>query len=255
VVNYLNPEQMQQLKEVGTYLRQQRLEKSISIEEIAAQTFISVRILKAVEAGESEDLPQAVFIQGFIRRYAKALGINSESVAESFVVNPPPAEVEVPPEEPPPKPSKPIPIYFISVPIAIAVGIAAAVGLLQILHQGRTSAPVQVQKSPLAKPVKTAIKSPSPSPAVTPSVAPTPNSPIEVTLNLQGQSWLRVVVDGKTEFEGLLDKGDRKTWTAQKQLTIRSGNAGAVLVSFNNGESKPLGPKDDIKEVTYTPIR
>jgi len=252
-VNYLNPEQMQQLKEVGTYLRQQRLEKSISIEEIAAQTFISVRILKAVEAGESEDLPQAVFIQGFIRRYAKALGIDSEAVAESFVVNPPPVEVEASPEEPPPKQSKPIPIYFISVPIAIAVGITAAVGILQTLHQGRTSAPVQVQKSPVAEPVKTAIQPPSPSP--TPSVEPTPNSPIEVTLNIQGQSWLRVVVDGKTEFEGLLDKGDRKTWTAQKQLTIRSGNAGAVLVSFNNGESKPLGPKDDIKEVTYTPIR
>lgn len=253
MVNYLNPEQMQQLKEVGTYLRQQRLEKSISIEEIAAQTFISVRILKAVEEGESEDLPQAVFIQGFIRRYAKALGIDSETVAQSFVVNPPP--VEAPPEELPPKPSKPIPIYFISVPIAIAVGITAAVGLLQILQQGRTSTPVQGQKSPVAEPVKTAIKPPSPSPSPTPSVEPTPNSPIEVTLNIQGQSWLRVVVDGKTEFEGLLDKGDRKTWTAQKQLTIRSGNAGAVLVSFNNGESKPLGPKDDIKEVTYTPIR
>lgn len=252
-MNYLNPEQMQQLKEVGTYLRQQRLEKSISIEEIAAQTFISVRILKAVEEGESEDLPQAVFIQGFIRRYAKALGIDSEAVAQSFVVNPPP--VEAPPEEPPPKPSKPIPIYFISVPIAIAVGITAAVGLVQILQQGRTSPPVQGQKSPVAEPVKTAIKPPSPSPSPTPSVEPKPNSPIEVTLNIQGQSWLRVVVDGKTEFEGLLDKGDRKTWTAQKQLTIRSGNAGAVLVSFNNGESKPLGPKDDIKEVTYTPIR
>ncbi|WP_137666715.1 DUF4115 domain-containing protein [Sphaerospermopsis reniformis] len=45
---------------------------------------------------------------------------------------------------------------------------------------------------------------------------------------------LQVKADGKTEFEGIFSKGDRKTWKAKKSLTVRYGNAGVVLVSWNN---------------------
>jgi hypothetical protein len=74
-----------------------------------------------------------------------------------------------------------------------------------------------------------------------------------VTVELQGESWVRVKADGKTMFVGTLNKGERKTWTANKKLTIRSGNAGAVLVSANKSEQKPLGDLGRAKTVTFTP--
>jgi hypothetical protein len=72
-------------------------------------------------------------------------------------------------------------------------------------------------------------------------------------LSFKDESWLRVIVDGKTEFEGILTKGIEKTWTAKKQLTIRVGNAGGVMTSLNKQEPKLLGRLSEVKEVTFTP--
>lgn len=99
---------------------------------------------------------------------------------------------------------------------------------------------------------------PTPSSALT-TITPTPSpqeattTPVEVTLELQDKSWLRVKVDGKTEFEGELKKGDKKTWTAKKEVMVRSGNAGAVLISTNKKQPAPLGSMGSIKQVTFTP--
>ena len=72
-------------------------------------------------------------------------------------------------------------------------------------------------------------------------------------MNIEEQSWVRVIVDGKTQFQGTLTKGTQKTWTAKKQLTLRAGNAGGVSISFNQGEPKVFGLLGDVKEVTFTP--
>ncbi len=80
----LNPEQAEQLKEIGAYLRLHRQEQSISTEEVAAKTFIQSRLLKALEEGQLEQLPEPVFIQGFIRRYADALKLDGAALAETF---------------------------------------------------------------------------------------------------------------------------------------------------------------------------
>ncbi|HEY9650867.1 MAG TPA: DUF4115 domain-containing protein, partial [Coleofasciculaceae cyanobacterium] len=76
--------------------------------------------------------------------------------------------------------------------------------------------------------------------------------PLEVTASLKEESWLRVVADGKTLFEGILTKGDRQTWTAKNELMIRAGNAGAVSVSLNQGEAKLLGIRGAVAEEKFT---
>jgi len=101
-VNHLTTAQEEQLKAIGAYLRHCREEQERSIEEIALKTFISLRSLKALEAGRCEDLPEPVFVQGFIRRYAETLNLDSTQLLESFateVVSEPPdspdSQVEV----------------------------------------------------------------------------------------------------------------------------------------------------------------
>ncbi|NEQ17205.1 MAG: helix-turn-helix domain-containing protein, partial [Moorea sp. SIO3E2] len=44
-------------------------------------------ILQALEAGQSEPLPEPVYIQGFIRRYAEFLGLDGPGIAKTFPVN------------------------------------------------------------------------------------------------------------------------------------------------------------------------
>ncbi|MDZ8260824.1 helix-turn-helix transcriptional regulator [Nostoc sp. ChiQUE01b] len=83
----LNEAQVEQLKEITTRLRQVRQEKSIRIEEIASQTMLRVGILQALEEDRFEELPEPIFLQGFIRRYGDALGLDGNALSYSLITN------------------------------------------------------------------------------------------------------------------------------------------------------------------------
>ena len=79
--------QAEQLKEIGSRLSQERQSRSLSLEAVATKTFIPLRLLNAIEAGRIDLLPEPVFIQGFIRRYADLLGLDGSSISKEFSVN------------------------------------------------------------------------------------------------------------------------------------------------------------------------
>lgn len=74
------------------------------------------------------------------------------------------------------------------------------------------------------------------------------NKPVNVGIVMKGQSWLRIIVDGKTEFEGVLDEGKKLTWSGDRQISIRAGNASSVGLSYNNQQIKTLGREGEIAE-------
>ena len=61
----------------GTFLREQREKRQVSLADVSQSTKLSVSSLKLMEAGNLEDLPPDVFVRGFIRCYAKSIGIPS----------------------------------------------------------------------------------------------------------------------------------------------------------------------------------
>jgi len=287
-VNLLNEAQEQQLKEISKYLLQVRQEKGIRIEEVAAKTNIRLYFLQCLDAGKFAELPEPVYIQGFIRRYADILGLDGQALAKTFSVSGESAIQEShrhEEEQIKQRPKLRIPLF---VPYVLLLAVAA-VGLIYVLNpklitqslankqDSETTTPKQANPSPLtvAPQAQTpdlpeSIVSDSENSSTSSTTADvgdssttTPsatlgnennaNSAVAVTLELQGNSWLQVTADGKTEFVGELTKGDRRTWTAKKQLTVRSGNAGAVLVSVNEKPAEPLGSNGIVKEVTYTP--
>lgn len=238
-MNNLNPAQVEQLKEIGAQLRQQRQEQSISTEQVAAKTFIPLRLLTALEEGQSENLPEPVFIQGFIRRYADVLDLDGDALAKSFPTNLFPTTVETETSEAMPRlPSREIGLYA----LYIVLMAMAATGLFFLVNKPKASQPVVQETS---RPVV-----PQPKRTAKPATA---NAPLQVTINLTDDSWMEVIVDGKTEFEGNLEKGTKKTWIAKKELKIAAGNAGAVLISSNQEKEKLLGELGEVKEMTFTP--
>lgn len=249
-MNNLNSAQVEQLKEIGAKLRQLRQQQAISTEEVAAKTFISSRMLTALEEGQSDHLPEPIFIQGFIRRYAEALDLDGAALANSFPTNNLlPIPLESASEEVAQAPSRAMPLYI----VYLLLMVAAASGLFFLVHTPQTAKPpVPQQKDlPVAQQQKP-VAQPQPAPVTpTPTSSSVTNVPIQVAVNLTDESWMEVIVDGKTEFEGTLTKGTQKTWTAQKQLSITAGNAGAVLISSNQDKQKPLGDLGDVKKVTF----
>jgi cytoskeletal protein RodZ len=83
----LDSEQLDQLKAIGTFLGEVREEEGRTLEDIATKTYIPLRLLKAIEAGQEQVLPEPVFVQGFIRRYGDALGLDGSELSKRFPVN------------------------------------------------------------------------------------------------------------------------------------------------------------------------
>ena len=72
------------LRQVGQELRQAREARSLSILQLHRQTLVPLHQIEALEAGRIDDLPEDVYIRGFIRRIGHALGLNGISMADSL---------------------------------------------------------------------------------------------------------------------------------------------------------------------------
>jgi cytoskeletal protein RodZ len=73
------------MEPLGEYLKQAREKKGLSLEQIASQTRIQERHLQALESEDFAELPAKVFAKGFVRSYAKALGLDEEEALQYFL--------------------------------------------------------------------------------------------------------------------------------------------------------------------------
>jgi len=237
----------EQLVEVGHILQTTRQTQGYTLESMATRTFIRPSLLTAIEQGNFHSLPELVYLRGLIRRYGEALGLDGEALVGRLSV---PTSTMIHPTR-----SKdfsaaqlrPLHLYF----TYIIVLITAISGLSYLL---RRNAPELSALPPLDPLNQSQLQTPSTPSTPVPKAQPTPlDSPIEVEMTLTSPSWLRIVTDGTTEFEGILQPGDTRLLQAKEALTIRAGNAGGVMVSYNNNPVTPLGKPGMVEEVTYSP--
>lgn len=271
-MNRLDPNQVEKLQAIGAQLRQAREDQGMTLEQLSAKTYIPLRSLRALDAGQADSLPEPVFIQGFIRRYGDTVHLDGTALAQTFPLEtapPPPPE----PLEPESAATESFAIEQVPRSTWLAGGAALAIaalllGGISLLNRPKTVAPTL--QAPKTAPPSTAKQAPktAPQPATSQSpknptqpVATTSQqptaagsaAPIEAAMNLTQESWVQVIADGKTAFEGTLPQGAKKTWTAKKQLTVLAGNAGGVVIAINRNAAKPLGKVGEVKEVTFTP--
>jgi cytoskeletal protein RodZ len=249
-----NREQAERLAEMGMRLRELRQEKKIPLEEVAGRTRIQPRLLRAIEQGRLDELPEAVYIHSFLRQYANAIGLNGVQFASEF-----PTILGLPAVRSswrslPGAQLRPMHLYLLYMFLIIA-----AVNGLSFLMNRSAQSPVATIDAQKLQPIPAVTVGPvSPAQSGTTGAAKSKaklgsQDSIRIGVTMTDQSWIRVVADGKTEFEGVLPEGTQKTWTAAKQVVIRAGNAGGVLVAFNEGQATVLGQPGAIGEKIFPP--
>jgi len=73
------------MRELGIFLRQAREEKHMTLAEAADKTKIRQAYLEAIEAGDLASLPEdPVYVRGFVRIYAKVLGLDPDQAAKMY---------------------------------------------------------------------------------------------------------------------------------------------------------------------------
>jgi cytoskeleton protein RodZ len=68
----------------GRYLQAIRLEKKISLEKVSAQTRIGLSSLSMIEQEDLAGLPDEVFVKGFLRSFAGAIGADGDLVIRRY---------------------------------------------------------------------------------------------------------------------------------------------------------------------------
>lgn len=63
---------------IGLYLKKQRELRNIPLQTVSEATKINLRSLQALESSDLNLLPGSVFAKGFVRSYAKAIGLDVE---------------------------------------------------------------------------------------------------------------------------------------------------------------------------------
>ena len=287
-----NLAQKEQLKTIGARLGEERQKRGISLEEIAAKTYIPQRLLSAIDEANLDRLPEPVFIQGFIRRYADAVGLDGTSISKEFTVDlsPLPAptaatlissSVEPTPLRPvvqhTPKPAATTPPKLVEPVVVrdeskrpgdrlpsrplnetpsrlplIALGAAIGLGAIGVFAASFLNRPEE-RPAQVTAPTTTPPLVSSPAPKPKAPAAASPAGTVGVKMNVTEDSWTEVVVDGNAVFEGTLPKGTQRSWSGKKQVVVNAGNAGGVSLSYNNAPFKPMGAVGEVQNVTFPP--
>ncbi len=235
------------LAQIGSKLREWREYHHLSIDDMSARTQIQPRLIHAIESGLTEILPESVYVKGMIKRYADNLGLDGTDIAQHML----PWEAAAVAKttviskqktlglSPVPQ-VKPFHVYL-GYTLAIC-GIGA--GTSHLLNDSIKSQPTPITKI-VVKPLKAA--------GVAPVAIQLPDVPIGISV--KAPTWAQIGIDGTTKFTGSLNPGAQLNWTAKKQVTISTNNAGGLLFSRDLQPPQPLGKIGQKQTVTIKVIK
>ena len=236
----LEEQRTDKLAQMGAQLSATREQHGFSLEEMVMQTRIPRRLLKGIEEANFDDLPEPVYIQGLIRQYADALGYNGAEFASTFPVGTSRVSLKPVWKNPSFAQLRPVHLYLLYVFLILGSvsGLSNWLGnATTIANHTRTiqepdtlagDRKPNVSKAKLVSQIK---------------------KEVQVGVTLKEKSWIQVIADGRTTFEGTLEQGTKRTWTAQKELTVKAGNAGGVLVSVNQQQAKKMGKSGQVQQL------
>ncbi|UQZ37295.1 helix-turn-helix domain-containing protein [Paenibacillus sp. PK3_47] len=70
------------MSELGRHLKEARLQKGMSLDDVQEVTKIRKKYLEAIEAGDYKVLPGSFYVRAFIKTYAEAVGVNPDELME-----------------------------------------------------------------------------------------------------------------------------------------------------------------------------
>jgi transcriptional regulator with XRE-family HTH domain len=220
---------------VGAELRAARERAGLTLAEVAQATKVRPGILKEIEADAHDRLPALTYTLGFVKAYARTVGLDPQAVAllykrESQKGEPVPSLVDLQPLEERRLPSR-------GLVVASSAGALLLVSALVLWSFGLFSGPLPPEPvTPDGTSAPTAALPPAPPPAAAPADGP-------VKLVARDEVWLRVSTagDGTRFFEGTLAKGQVLDLPAGPEFLLRTGRAGALEVRIGAEVLPPLG--------------
>ena len=225
------------MQSLGSYLRELRAARGISLEEVARTTRVGQPYLQALEADAFDRLPAPVFTKGFIRAYCVAVGETPHEALARYreLAGATPSEPSVQVALPPRARGHGPALVSLVLLLVLGLGLFMVVGL-----QGRLKRPV-VAGGPAVSAPKRGSSEPSPT-ASPPSKREEP-SRYRLVARATEPTWVRVQTDDGTVVQELLPAGATREWVSAKRFILTVGNAGGLALELNGQPIPPLGAR------------
>ncbi len=226
---------------LGTYLSGAREAKGIDLHDAAQQTRISTHYLKAMEEEDFSKLPGEVFVRGFLKNYARFLGLDEAEVLKRYQELKPPKQPQpaAPEQRTEVKTNAAVPAKKREIPIEPLVwGAIIFVTLVILLF---VSLPKKAKHADQPAPSAPA----EGGQVAVPEQAPKPEKLYLEIVALE-DVWVLVRTDTSPQKKAVLKKGESVIWSADERFLLSFGSAGAVKLLLNGNELVVKAPKNAV---------
>jgi cytoskeletal protein RodZ len=224
---------------LGQQLKQSREEKSISLQEIAESTHISIRFLQAIENDAYDVLPGGVFNRAFVRKFARQVGFDEEQAVNLYQ------------EQWQEQGGEPERGYQLGVEdfesrqttgnglllSFVALLVIGSLGYLayQYFNRGADAGGNDLA-GVTASPSVTPTPAPTASPSSSPTPTPTPEAAGAMRVQLSApveEVWLKVKSDDKEVEQMILQPGQSREYDVSEKIILSIGRVQSLKIAIN----------------------
>ncbi|MDX2105979.1 MAG: DUF4115 domain-containing protein [Candidatus Melainabacteria bacterium] len=272
------------IEQIGQKLRNARESKGFSLGQIYDRTKIPTNHLESIENGRFDDLPEQVYVVGFIKRYADCVGLNGQNLVDEYrkqvealneennkkgifgiktnksnvaqAVPVAQAHIHKSTRVAPPAPNFANMVFYPAILIILLSGLISYLFYYQQQQFAMQQDPsVNALRESASKfnTVSSANQAQSQNQATISTPAALPGKgDAQVTLTASQHVWVEVksVGTGESLMTGYLESGDRREFTDPQGLKVRAGN-GASLNVVNNGKNETFGASGQVVDRVF----
>ena len=220
----------------GRYLQAIRMEKGISLETVSKETRIRLETLVLVEDEDHDKLPQEVYVKGFLRAYAKAIGADGDEAVGRYLSRLKVAQKIAKSEADLDRSKKNFWPRLILSLFTLAVIILVTLFAVSYLRDRSAEKP-QPDPTSIQTPIEQSVAEPAQITTNIPETEPVAEEvPVEkyaLLIQSREETWMKVVADDQDPIEYNLTPGDKIELEADTGFTLLIGNAGGVELMLN----------------------
>jgi hypothetical protein len=244
----------------GARLRLQREARGLTLDDLSRTTKISKATLAALESGDVLHLPAPIYTRGFVKAYAREVGLDPMQAADAYLASMEPVRTSrVAPDSvlptAPKKRHEPRDVKDAArahlpanqgrrvgrvLLVAIGLGIIAYVWSFNARQASDDNPPNPLPDAALSAVARTGgdIAQTQAADAATAAIA---DQPPLLELMPRGPCWVSAMVDGKRVFAKLMQAGERHSLAITGEVVLRIGEPGALSYSINGQAGRPFG--------------
>jgi len=271
---------------IGETLRRERLRRGWNLDQVAAETKISLHLLEAIELDRFDRLPGGVFARNFVRQYTRMLHLDEDEMLAAFHQQfEEPAEAALEPEPAPVHALRISPWSALRDRLGPGDSVSAFIGLLVVILLCAGAYSLWQKTRRVAPPAQIIAAAPKPAPQVATPPAETPKpefrraevsdsgairipepaapkpaaqlasapGAVHAAFTTSEPVWVSIKSDGNRAFTGTLEGQQTREFDAAKKMSVLVGNAGSLTVSLNGKPIGPIGERGQIQLLVLTP--